>query len=258
LPYDRDRKSVSDLSELDKAGRYSVLVESSLITELESLATRTGTTLFMVMLASYQALLGCWSGKTDIVTGVPSAGRNHSDLAQTAGLLLQTWVIRNRPDPTLAFEDWLKEVKISLMEAFEHPWVSAEDLTGLLSEKGLVRWEGNRNPLFETMFVMQNMDPAPSHGNGLVWRRLPWNFAAAKLDLVLQAEEKQGALELAFDYRTCLFREETVVEMADELLKLLEKVAASPSASLGKLTGIEELQESSNSEDTLFGSGFQF
>ncbi|QMV39813.1 non-ribosomal peptide synthetase [Cohnella cholangitidis] len=167
LPYDRERKSVSDLSELDKADRYSFLVDSSIKTELEHLATRTGTTLFMVMLASYQALLGCWSGKTDIVTGVPSAGRNHPDLAQTAGLLLQTWAIRNRPEPTLTFEDWLREVKVSLMEAFEHPWVSAEDLTDVLSEKGIVRWEGNRNPLFETMFVMQNMDPAPSHGDGL-------------------------------------------------------------------------------------------
>ncbi|WP_182301144.1 condensation domain-containing protein [Cohnella cholangitidis] len=75
---------------------------------------------------------------------------------------------------------------------------------------------------------------------------------------MLQAEEKHGALELAFDYRSSLFREETVAEMADELLKLLEKVAASPSESLGKLTGIDELHESTNTEDTLFGSGFQF
>ncbi|MFB9278028.1 amino acid adenylation domain-containing protein [Cohnella cellulosilytica] len=258
LPYDRDRRSVLDLSELDQAGRYAFGLDASLQAELERFAARTGTTLFMVILAAYQALLGCWSGKTDIVTGVPSAGRNHPDLAQTAGLMLQTWAIRNRPDPALSFEAWLREVKRSLLEAFEHPWLSAEDLADLLNEKGLIRWEGNRNPLFETMFVMQNMAPAPSRADGLVWRTLPWSFAAAKLDLVLQAEEKEGALALGFEYRRCLFREETIAEMAEALLNLLAKAAASPEESLGKLTGIEALRESADKKDELFGSGFSF
>ncbi|WP_239619258.1 condensation domain-containing protein, partial [Cohnella mopanensis] len=258
LPYDRDRRSISDLSELDKADRYTFRIESPMKTDLERLAYRTGTTMFMVILASYQALLGCWSGTTDVVTGVPSAGRMHPDLAQTAGLLLQTWAIRSRPESTLSFEEWLAEVKVSLLEAFEHPWLAAEDLTELLDERGLVRWEATRNPLFETMFVMQNTDPAPSHAEELAWRALPWNFTGAKLDLVLQAEEIEGALVFAFDYRSCLFREETVAEMARELLKLLERAAAYPLQSLGQLTGIEAMRESSDTDDDLFGSGFQF
>jgi hypothetical protein len=46
--------------------------------------------------------------------------------------------------------------------------------------------------------------------------------------------------------------------MAEELLKLLERAAASPSTSLGELTGIDAASEAVDSDDEPFGGGFQF
>ncbi|MFC5469004.1 amino acid adenylation domain-containing protein [Cohnella suwonensis] len=267
LPTDSDRAALADATARDEGKRYRFAVSGEVAAALERLARQSGCTLSMVLLASYQAMLAYWSGTPDVVTGVPSAGRSHPDLADTAGLLLQILAIRGRPISSLSFESLLADTKTGMLQAFDHPWLPADELVELLDERGLIRWDPTRHPLYDTMFVMQNMDAIPAQSGDLAWEPLDWEFTAAKTDLVLQAEERGGKLELSFEYRSRLFYEETVAQMAEGLLKFLEQAAAEPQASLGKLTGLRQTSvfpakpdngDGDGQDQAWFEAGFQF
>ncbi|MBW5446867.1 hypothetical protein GE107_12425, partial [Cohnella sp. CFH 77786] len=266
-PTDADRSVLTDPAARDEGRRYRFAAEGEMTDALRRLARDAGCTLSMALLAAYQAMLGFWCGTEDVVTGLPTAGRSHPDLDHTAGLLVQTLPIRNRPIRSLSFADWLAEVKTSMLQAFDHPWLPAEELAELLDERGLLRWDATRHPLFDTMFVMQNIDAMETGSGELQWEPLDWSFATAKADLVLEAEERDGKLALVFEFRSRLLPEGTVSLMADGLLKLLERAAADPRAALGELAKAalpEGLSPSpghgpgDGEEGLLFGSGFFF
>ncbi|USB33503.1 non-ribosomal peptide synthetase [Paenibacillus sp. YPG26] len=237
-PTRRGREELADPSARTEAGRYRFSITGERLGAVERLAQDSGATLSMVLFAAYQALLGHWNGTADVVTGVPTAGRSHPDLARTSGLLLQTFAVRNRPQVALAFADWLKEVKESMLQAFDHAGLTTEELIGLLDERGQITWDPTRHPLFDTMFVMQNMDTPPAQSGDMLWETLDYRFTGAKLDLVLEAVERGGRLELVFEYRSRLFPEETIIRMAENFLQLLEHAASEPQMTLESLAGM--------------------
>src|SRR6185436_4821360 len=55
---------------------------------------RGGVTPFMVLLAAFQALLGRYTGRTDIPVGSPVAGRNRVEVENLIGLFVNMLVLR--------------------------------------------------------------------------------------------------------------------------------------------------------------------
>ena len=70
------------------------------------------------------------------------------------GMFVNTLALRNRPEGKKTFEAYLQEVKEAALQAYEHQEYPFEELV----EKLNVRRDLSRNPLFDTMFVLQNMD----------------------------------------------------------------------------------------------------
>ena len=57
-------------------------------------ARREGATLFMVLLAGFQALLARYSGQDDLAVGSPIAGRNRVEIEGLIGFFVNTLVLR--------------------------------------------------------------------------------------------------------------------------------------------------------------------
>ena len=62
-------------------------------TALRKLASESGATMYMVLLAMYQVLLSKYSGQEDIIVGSPIAGRPHADLQPIVGMFIDTLAI---------------------------------------------------------------------------------------------------------------------------------------------------------------------
>jgi hypothetical protein len=60
---------------------------------LRALARREGATLFMTVLAGFQALLARWSGQDDVLVGTPVAGRNRAEVEGMVGFFVNTLVL---------------------------------------------------------------------------------------------------------------------------------------------------------------------
>lgn len=227
LPYDFSRPSVQDFS--GKVLRFELENETKL--GLNTLALKEGATLFMVLLSVYNALLAKLSGQEDIVVGTPVAGRRHDDLRKVIGMFVNTLALRNKPAIDKTAIGFLREVKETTLGAFECQDYHYEDLV----EKVVDKRDTGRNPLFDTMLSMQNMDIPEMNIPGLTLKPYRGERFISKFDLTLICREVGEELVCTFEYSTALFKEETIVRFAGYFQQLISSVLKSPEKRLSEL-----------------------
>ncbi|MEW9547326.1 amino acid adenylation domain-containing protein [Nonomuraea sp. NPDC050783] len=196
---------------------------------LAALAARAGTSVFMVLHAAVAALLTRLGAGTDIVVGTPVAGRPDDALAGVVGFFVNTVVLRvaTGGDPT--FADLLDRVREADLAAFEHADAPFERVVEAVNPDR----SAAGNPLFQVMVAYQRgtaaaLEPLPEPGP-----------PAPKFDLAFSFTESfaesfagSGGLEAAVEHRLDPAAAERI---ADGLLRVLEQVAAAPTAPIGDL-----------------------
>ncbi|UVL87843.1 non-ribosomal peptide synthetase [Pseudomonas sichuanensis] len=219
----------------NRAARHSLKVPTRLATALKDLARDQQASLFMVLLAGWQALLHRYSGQGDIRVGVPNANRPRLETQGMVGFFINTQVLRAELDGRLPFAQLLGQVRQATLQAQAHQDLPFEQLVEALPQ---AREQG----LFQVMFNHQQRDlSALRRLPGLLAEELPWHSREAKFDLQLHSEEDhQGRLTLAFDYAAGLFEAATVKRLANHLLAFFEQVCAQPQLALAEVQLLDE------------------
>ncbi|ANY69398.1 non-ribosomal peptide synthetase [Paenibacillus sp. BIHB 4019] len=209
--------------------RVSAMLDRRLKDKLNKLAEESGATLYMVLLAAYYAALAKYTGQEELVIGTPVAGRNHAELDGIVGMFIQTLAIRTEINRQGSFGELLQQVRSNVLDAFEHQDYPFERLVGKLH---LPR-DMSRNPLFDTIFILQNAyEGLPVLGN-LRMSIQETNVHVAKFDLTLQAKEELDSITLDMDYSIKLYGRTTINQLLTHYVKLLEEIANQPSLKLG-------------------------
>lgn len=214
--------------------------------QLNMLAKKTGTTLYMVLLASYNVLLMKYTGQQDIVVGSPIAGRSHADLKNMIGMFVNTLAMRNQPDGEKTFSSFLREVEENTLKNFENSDYQFEQLV----EKLYIHRDKERNPLFDTMFVLQNTDERRLELEGLQFESVKLDNQAVKFDITLNAEESGGVIHLLLEYCTKLFKDETMARFASHFIYVLKQIVHNPDLKLAEI----ELLTAEEKDQILFGN----
>ncbi|PCN46334.1 hypothetical protein B9C88_02170 [Brevibacillus laterosporus] len=198
---------------------------------LRQIAAQTGSTLFMVLLAAYTTLLGKSSGQEDIIVGTPIAGRPHADLESLIGIFINTLAIRTQPMATKTFYEYVKEVKEHALQAYENQEYPFEELV----EKLQVARDFSRNPLFDTMFALQNVEQGNQTIEGLRLRPFEGEHNVSKFDLSLYANEDDKNIVCTFEFATSLFKRDTIKRMSEQFLQVIDSIVADPTAKLSTI-----------------------
>ncbi|WP_279379115.1 condensation domain-containing protein, partial [Acetivibrio straminisolvens] len=175
LPTDYPRPSIQSY----EGDRIRFALSKELVEGLRAVAANTGTTLYMVLMAAYNVLLYKYTGQEDIIVGSPTAGRPHADLENLAGMFVNTLALRNYPKGEKTFREFLEEVKSNVLNALENQEFQFEKLLELLDLKR----DLSRNPLFDTLFVLQNMGVPETEVESL--RFIPFEFENKVSNLTL-------------------------------------------------------------------------
>lgn len=212
--------------------------DKTLMDGLYKLAHENQTTLFMVLLAAYNVLLSKYSGQEDIVVGTPIAGRSHADVEKVLGMFVNTLALRNNPDGTKSFQAFLEDVKQNTLQAYAHQDYPFEALV----EKLEIQRDLSRNPLFDTMFILQNLDKKAYELDGLKFEAYSGDGQQgnAKFDLTLEAHEDETGIHFGLVYSTKLFQRDTVERMAGHFLQVLREVIADQTAALHEINLLGE------------------
>ncbi|MZQ80588.1 amino acid adenylation domain-containing protein [Paenibacillus sp. 5J-6] len=203
-------------------------VDKLLTEQLTKLAKESGATLYMVLFAAYSTFLSRLSGQEEVLVGSPIAGRPHADLEPIAGMFVNTLVLRTRPSGWLTFVDYVQQVKQTALAAFEHQDYSFE----LLVDKVATHRDLRRNPLFDAMFVLQNMELQQLQTTEFRLKETTYTHQVSKFDLTLTVTQKQDELDCTFEYSTALFQRDTIERWAGHFMTLVQSVTLHPRVTL--------------------------
>ncbi|MER5374850.1 amino acid adenylation domain-containing protein [Streptomyces sp. NPDC002553] len=227
LPTDRPRPAVPS----GRGDRHSFTVPAPLVERLRALGRDREATLFMVLLAGVQALLGRWAGTHDVAVGSPVAGRDRGELEPLVGFFVNNLVLRGDLSDDPAFADLVARARDTALEAYAHQEVPFERLVEeLRPERDL-----SRNPLFQVMLVLNEEPEPPRLPAGLTAEPLELDSSASKFDLSLYFTEEAGELHGEAVFATDLFGRPSVARLTAALLELLSAAVAAPDTRVASL-----------------------
>ncbi|MCA1568066.1 MAG: amino acid adenylation domain-containing protein [Acidobacteria bacterium] len=234
LPTDRPRPPALSYKGAEQALELPV----ELTERLKSLSRHEGATLFMMLLAAFDALLYRYTGQDDIVVGTPIAGRNRREVEGLIGFFVNTLVMRTGVEGTATFRELLGHVREATLGAYAHQEVPFEKLVEELHPKR----DTSRNPLFQVMLALQNTPLEDFRLPGL--RLVPFDISndMMRFDLEFHLWEHEATLAGTLIYNTDLFDAATVAQMLGHFRNLLEGVAASPDARVSELPLLTEAE----------------
>lgn len=220
LPTDRPRPAVRNF----RGARVHHLIEGNVGKRFKQIGQEQGCTLFMSLLGAYNLLLSRYGAREDIVVGSPIAGRDREEIENVVGMFANTLTFRNQVDPNLSFAQFLKQVRQGAVGAFSHASYPFEKLV----EKLNLPVERNRNPLFDTMFVLQNMDMPELQTESFTISPYPFESGVAKFDITLEVRESEAGLHMQLEYAVDLFDRETMIRFAHHFENLIKALADAP------------------------------
>ena len=228
LPTDRARSANSG----NHGGEVRFAMPARLAERLSDLSRRGGRTLFMALSAAVAALLSRLGAGEDIPLGTAIAGRPDEALEDLIGFFVNTLVIRVDLSEDPSFEELLRRVRSTTLNAFTRQDLPFERVVERINPR---RVQG-RNPLFQTSVELHRSDDRAAEFAGLECTEVSIGLPVAKFDLSWDfIERSEGRLECALSYATDLFDRATVESLAERFLLLLESAVDAPDTPISRL-----------------------
>lgn len=234
LPVDHPR----GVGRASRGASRAVQLSAALSRELKVLAQREGATLFMVLLAAFQALLYRWTGQEDIAVGSVVAGRRKVELEKLIGFFVNTLVFRGDLSGEPTFRQLLARTREVAFEVFAHQDLPFERLVKeLRPDRSL-----SRNPLFQVTFVLQNAPMVPTSLPQLRLQPMDVDTSTSKFDLTLSMIETGDGLRADLEYNADLFAPATIARMLGAFQTLLGSIVADPDQPISRLAILTPLE----------------
>jgi hypothetical protein len=230
-------------------GAYdSIPLASDFLPELRRFSQQEDATLFMTLLAGFQALLSRLSGQDQIVVGTDVANRSTTELERLIGFFINLLPLRTNVSGDPTFRELLSRVREVALGAYAHQEVPFEKLVEELRlERSL-----SHNPLVQVLFVMQNIPPQRRELAGLTLSSFPVPITRSKFDLAVFMVETEDTLIGNWLYSTDLFDRDTVFAIARQFETLLRHAVARPHtrvSALEILSDAEKQQRTTQKEE---------
>ncbi len=241
LPTDRPRPAVQSY----QGASLPFELPEELAERVREISREEGATVFMTLMAVFQALLGRLSNQADICVGTPVANRTHAELEGIIGFFVNTLVLRSRlrlrgdlsaggaQVAAASFRDLLRQVRTNALGAYAHQDVPFEKLVDAL---GVARNMAH-SPLFQVMFVWQEQrqstSAAPVHVPGLTLQPIALHGGTTAFDLTLAMADRvvdgrREGLNGWLEYATELFERSTIERFIRYFQALLAGMLAAP------------------------------
>jgi amino acid adenylation domain-containing protein len=227
LPTDHSRPAVQSF----RGANESLDLDPAVSESLKALSQREGTTLFMTLLAAFQALLSRYTGQEDIVVGSPFTNRQRAEVEGLIGFFVNTVPLRADLSHDPSFRQLLHRVKETALAAYDHRELPLEKLVEeLRPERNL-----SYNPLFQVLFAVQNSASVVEQVAGITLHLRDVDTGTAKFDLTCTVVPKDSGFTTSFEYNTDLFEASSIRRMIDSFHSILEAIARDPEQPVSRL-----------------------
>jgi amino acid adenylation domain-containing protein len=199
--------------------------------EIREIAKRTGSTVNIVLLSVYSALVSQWLRDPNPAVGIPVRGRPSPELEATMGFFNNMVPLRLPVAMSSTALEWIRQVRQLVTAAFANQDVPFE----------MLAQESTR--LYQVMFTLQDARHRRTHWGQLNHTRIPVMQKGATEDINLWLIEVPNGIEGGVQYNADLFLSGTAAALRDRFLELLGRLVANPDQSLDQLLALRPEEE---------------
>jgi amino acid adenylation domain-containing protein len=237
LPLDRSRPQARTF-----AGAHETLhISSDTLKAIKDLGRQQGATLFMTLIAGFQAMLSKYSGEEQIVVGTDLANRTMPETEQMIGFFINLLAVRTDLSGNPTFRELLSRVRERLLEAYAHQEVPFPKVVQEIQPERST----THNPIVQALFVMQNAPRTKRELAGLRVEPFEVPVTTSKFDMAVFMAERPDGLIGYWVYSTELFEQRTIQRMMRHFATLLQSAIAQPDGRLSALAMLspEEIEQ---------------
>jgi amino acid adenylation domain-containing protein len=211
-------------------GRRSIrhsMFSPARLKSLKELGVSNEATLFMVLLAGFNALLHRYTGQEDILVGFEVAGRSRPGTADSIGLFANTILLRTNLSSELNFSELLTRIRRLTLDAYAHEEFPCESLLN----------SANSGEQFvPMMFNLRTGPRSDMEFTGLKTLPAEVERNSAGSDLVVELLELTDGLTITCSYSDQLYEADALSRLIRHYGVLLEDAANNPRRSIRELS----------------------
>ncbi|HEY4575564.1 MAG TPA: AMP-binding protein, partial [Thermoanaerobaculia bacterium] len=232
LPTDRPRPAVRT----HNGAAVPLALDEALQRDLRAFAQREESTLFIVLMAAFKALLHHWTTQEDVSVGTLIANRRRPEVEAMIGFFANSLVLRSdlSGDPT--FRELLRREREVSLDAYAHQDLPFEKLVEELNPQR----DMARTPLFQVMLILLNVPGEAMDLPGLNLRPVAIDSRTSKMELTVYLTDSARGIEGFVEYNLDLFDQGTVARLIDHYTRVLAAVVADPRLRLSALPLLSE------------------
>jgi len=233
LPADRPRYA----STRTRGFTCSVQVSADLSARLREVASGCAVTPAVLLLAAYKLLLARYAGQSELIVGMPVAGRPHAHFKELIGYFVNMVPVRCNLNDDAVFADFARDVQLAVVDALDN---ASFPFSAIVRELKVAR-STDQSPVFQVAFEFQSQNVIAMDG----MEKLDWGVGDAMVlmpgihqegeyELVLEVYERETGFVLNLKHDPELFDEDSIASMAQSYLTLLEGIAQSTAGKLAE------------------------
>jgi amino acid adenylation domain-containing protein len=235
LPTDAPRPAVMRF----RGAAERVTLPPALAARAAAFSREHGVTLFVTLMAAFQALLGRYSGQRDFAVGSGLGNRGSVAVEGIIGMVVNTVAIRAGLDGDPTGAELLRRVRDTTLAAYEHQDVPFDQVVKRIHPER----SGSALPVYQVAFSFHNA-PMPDLDFGPVRLEIEeaQNNGSAKFDIQVVGipRGEQGAhggddVVLVWEYNTDLFERDTLHRMIRHYETLLAGLMDHPARAVSRL-----------------------
>ncbi|AOY81499.1 SDR family NAD(P)-dependent oxidoreductase [Moorena producens JHB] len=205
---------------------------------VQQLSSQTGLSPFMVLLSVFYILILKYSEKPDFVVGVPVSGRPHHKLEFLIGCFADLILLRANISGNITFEELVSEVHKFTLKAYAHQHITLNYVFELIEPQK--HGEQYKN-LFQILFEYINLGETTKIYSNFS-STLEEGKAPLDIDIFLALIKLDEDLIGELTYNASLFEEDTISNLVDSYLLILQQCTSAPKTRLNEIELSENLK----------------
>ncbi|CRK56745.1 non-ribosomal peptide synthetase [Alloactinosynnema sp. L-07] len=213
-----------DQARSDRGGAHITVVDATVTAHVRRLVTATRSSAFLVVSAAVASVLSRYTGRDDLVVGMPVARRDRDGLGDLVGLLLDMVPVRLDLGDGPSFLDLVKRTRTAVYGAVGNAVTSTEITAG-----------GNEKALYNVILTDLGTELPEPRFRGLDARHLPVPQVGAKYDMNFLIRDDGDTLTVEVEFDRRAVRESDVAAMTAMINRIIALGAAKPAARVADL-----------------------
>lgn len=235
MPLDHVRPEKSSY----KGNKLFKKIDEQIMNQIYNFCNKVHITPYMFLLACYHVLLSNFCMQEDVIVGSPIANRIPDVTDSLLGMFVNNIVTKSVVKNDISVFDFCMQIKETVLNSFSH---QSYPFNELVNDLGLIR-EGNRNPIFDTMFIYQNENyPIVKLGDTVTTVNLIPTYIS-KFDFSFEIVQKEHYCDLNIEYSTDLWECSTIESLADTFLHIIYEMLKNQNSKLGELHLVNNQQQ---------------